>query len=248
MNRSVRLVVFGIGATCLALLYGLAVVDLPPFGTDRHPYRDHAVAAAVRHATPNVVSAVTFDQRGLDTLGEEIILLGSVVGAATLLRPGRGEREHRVEDVGRQPDAVVLVSYLMLPLTLLLGVNLVLHGHLTPGGGFQGGVVLSTGLHLLYLSGSYRALARLRPLAWYEWSEGGAAAGLAGIGLAGIATGHGLLANLLPQGRFQDFLSAGTVPVLNVVVGFAVGTAVVVLLAQFLAQALATSPRGSGGG
>jgi multicomponent Na+:H+ antiporter subunit B len=241
VSARVRLVVFGVGAAGLTLLFALAVAGLPPFGGARHPYRDLAVAASLRHATANVVSSVTFDQRGLDTLGEEVILLGSVVGATALLRPKPGEGERHVADEGRQLAAVNLTSYVFRPLTLLLGLDLMVHVHLTPGGGFQGGVVLATGLHLLYLSEGYRALQKLRPLDWYEWTEGLSTAAFAGIGIVGLVAGSGILANTLPLGVFQQLFSAGTVPLLNVVVGFAVGGGAVVLLAQFLSQALTTT-------
>ena len=246
MTARWRLAVFGTGAAALALLFALAVADLPPFGTARHPYRDLAVAAAVQHATANVVSAVTFDQRGFDTLGEEVILLGSVLGAAALLRLRPDEDDRPATDEGRQLTAVDMLAYAFRPLTLLIGLVLLVHGHLTPGGGFQGGVVLATGLHLLYLAEGYRSLQRLRPLDWYQAVEGASTAVFAALAFAGMAAGTGVLANVLPHGEFQQLLSAGTVPVLNAVAGFAVGGGVVVLLAQFLTQAVTAGERGKG--
>ncbi|MFF5290246.1 MnhB domain-containing protein [Paractinoplanes globisporus] len=238
MSRRARQAVFGTGAAVLAVLFALAAAGLPPFGGDQHPYRDRAVAAALHQATANVVASLTFDLRGLDTLGEEMILLGSVVGAVALLRPRPDEKPHADDKTSRpQQDAVALISYVFLPLTLLLGFDLLVHGHLTPGGGFQGGVVLATGLHLLYLSGGYDALRRLRPLAWYEWVEGLTTAAFA---LAGTAN----LVNFLPHGRVQQLFSAGTVPILNILVGFAVGAGAVVLLAQFLTQAITLEGEG----
>ncbi len=165
MSRRARLVLFLVAAAGVSVLYACAFFGMPAFGSSFHPYRDHAVPAAVAHATPNVVSAVNYDQRALDTLGEETILLGSVIGAAVLLRPSKEEREATtVRDGGRVLEATALVGYLLLPVTLLIGVDVVVHGHLTPDGGFQGGVVLGTAVHLLYLSGHYRALERVRPL------------------------------------------------------------------------------------
>lgn len=243
MTRGVRFVVFGLGVAGLVLLYALAVAGMPRFGTDRHPYRDLAVPAAVRHATANAVASVNFDQRALDTLGEETILLGSVVGAAALLRRSKEETERRRPESGRTPEAAVLLSYALLPATLLIGLDVVLHGHITPGGGFQGGVVLATGLHLVYLAGRYRMLQKVRPLDWYEWAEGGSTALFAGVGLAGLTTGAGFLANILPHGTFGDLLSAGTVAVLNIAVGCAVAGGAVVLLAQFLTQAIEIGQR-----
>jgi len=231
MSRRTRTAVFGAGAAVLAVLFALAVAGLPPFGNGDHPYRDLAIAAALRQATPNVVSSLTFDLRGLDTLGEEMILLGSVVGAVALLRPRRDETV-RNRSRTENNQSVALVAYVFLPLTLLIGFDLLVHGHLTPGGGFQGGVVLATGLHLLYLSGGYDALRRLRPLAWYEWVEGLTTAAFAAAGLIGVR-------NFLPHGTIQQLFSAGTVPILNILIGFAVGAGAVVLLAQFLTQAIA---------
>lgn len=248
MRRTVRLLVFLLGAAGTAALLAVAIAGMPRFGGTRHPYRDLAVAAAVRHATANAVSSVNFDQRGLDTFGEETILLGSVAGAAALLRPGRQEAEQRPAATGRTLESTRLLGYVLLPVTLMTGLDLVVHGHLTPGGGFQGGVVLATGLHLLYLAGSYQALERLRPLRLFDLGESLGAGAFVLLGLAGIASSGAFLANLIPQGRFGRLLSGGTVPVLNIAVGLEVGCAMVVLLTRFFEEEITmTRPdRGAG--
>ena len=236
MSRPLRFAVLGVGLAGVAVLLGLAFARMPGSGTTVHPYRDAAVAAAVAHRTANVVSAVNFDQRGLDTLGEETILFGSVVAVAALLRPEDDERVRPPRD-GRGPlEAARLGGYVLLPVTIVIGADVVAHGHVTPGGGFQGGVVLATGLHLLYVAGGYRSLERLRPLAWYESTEALATASFAAMGFAGLAVAGSFLAKVLPLGTFGQLLSAGTVPVLNGVVGVAVASGCVVLLAQFIQQ------------
>ena len=95
MNRTARWIVFGLGAAGLVVLFGFALVRMPVFGGTVHPYRDATVAASLAQRSPNVVSSINFDQRGLDTFGEETILLASVLGAVTLLRPGKDERRGR---------------------------------------------------------------------------------------------------------------------------------------------------------
>ena len=239
MTRRARLLVFAVGGLGLLVVLVIAIAGIPGFGAGLHPYRDRAVAAGLAQHTPNVVASVNFDLRGLDTFGEELILLASVLGAATLLRTTKEERK-REPPAPRQLPSTVLAGYLMLPVTLTLGVDVVVHGHLTPGGGFQGGVVLATGLHLLYVAGSYPALRRLRPLDWYEYGEAAGSGLFALTGLAGVVAGTGLLANLLPHGSFGSLLSTGTVPLLNVAVGIGVGAGVVVLLAAFLEAEVAT--------
>ena len=247
MTRRARFVLFLLAATAVAVLYVAGVLATPPFGSAEHPYRDRAVAAAVAHATANVVSAVNYDQRAFDTLGEETILLGSVIGAAALLRPTDQERtDSAVDDAGAVQDAVGLVGYLVLPVTLVIGLDLVAHGHLTPGGGFQGGVVLGTAVHLLYLTGRFRTLERARPVGIFTGGEALGTTAFAAVGLAGIVTGAGFLADVVPLGTFGALLSAGTVPLLNVAVGVEVASGVVVLLARFLEQALRVRQEESG--
>jgi multicomponent Na+:H+ antiporter subunit B len=241
VSRAARTLLFLAGAAGLGVFLVLAFLRCPPFGGDVHPYRDLAVPAALAHVTPNAVSSVNFDQRGLDTLGEETILLGSVLGAAVLLRPGRQETRREPPDVGRVLPVTRLAGYAMLPLALMLGLDVVAHGHLTPGGGFQGGVVLATGLHLMYVAGSYPALRRLRPVSWYEYAEALGAGAFVVLGLVGLVTSAAFLANFLPLGRFQQLFSSGTVLALSVATGFEVAAGVVVLLAQFLEQTITIS-------
>jgi multicomponent Na+:H+ antiporter subunit B len=158
-----------------------------------------------------------------------------------LLRPSQEEQLHRPPE-GRGPlEATRVVGYLMLPLTLVVGVDVVLHGHTTPGGGFQGGIVLATGLHLLYVAGRFRSLERLRPTPLFEYTEAAGVVAFAALGLATLGSAGAFLANVLPYGTFGQLLSAGTVPLLNVAVGIAVGSGGVLLLAQFLQQLILVS-------
>jgi multicomponent Na+:H+ antiporter subunit B len=238
MSRRARWLVFWLGACGIGTVFVLAVLRMPEFGGLVHPYRDRSVPAAIARSTPNVVSALNFDQRGLDTLGEETILLGSVIGATALLRVSPDERERLEGNETRVLEATRLLGYVLLPVTLVLGVDIVTHGHLTPGGGFQGGVVLATGVHLLYVAGSYRMLRSLRPLSWYKLAEAVAAGAFVVLGLTGLLLSGAFLANVLPFGVLGDLFSSGTVFALNAAVGAEVASGVVVLLAQFLAQAL----------
>lgn len=251
MSRRARMILLAAGVAGMAVLFGLAFARMPAFGSVVHLYRDLAVRGAVSHHTANVVSAVNFDQRALDTLGEETILIASVAGAAVLLRPSAEEAAARPPGTGRVLEITQLAGYLMVPVTLIVGFDVVAHGHLTPGGGFQGGVVLATGLHLLYVTGSYRALDRLRPLALYDAGDALGAGLFAALGVAGIVVTGAFLANIVPLGTFGELFSAGTVPLLSIAVGLEVACGMVVLLAHFLDQEIvvyARSRPGRGGG
>lgn len=238
MSRTVRLGVFLVGGAGVVVLAVLAVIGIPSFGNSFHPYRTAAVNESVARVSANVVSSINFDQRGLDTLGEETILLASVIGVATLLRPADDETEARPLAEGRVLESTKLFGYIMLPITLVIGLDVISHGQLTPGGGFQGGVVVGTGIHLLYVAGSYPALKRARPVRAFEWGEAIGAGAFACLGVVGIFVAGSFLANMIPLGRFGNLFSAGTVPLLSGVVGVEVASGTAVLLAKFLDQAI----------
>ncbi|MFD7258208.1 MnhB domain-containing protein [Streptomyces sp. NPDC059874] len=237
MTRAARISVFWVAALLIAAGYAAACGKLPAFGGPFHPYADRAVPAALDQRTANVVASVTFDQRGFDTLGEEFILFTSVLGAALLLRRARDERLVRPRP-GRVQPTTRLLGTLLLPIALVTGVYVVAHGQLTPGGGFQGGVVLATGLHVAYLAADYRVLRRVRPRAALDVADAIGAGAFAALGLVPLAVGAAYLENVLPLGTLGQLTSGGLVPLLNAAVGVEVGSALVVLLAAFIDQAL----------
>ncbi|MDQ0028424.1 MnhB domain-containing protein [Arthrobacter bambusae] len=239
MTRRIRLVVLVVGIVAFAAAMSLAFTGMPHFGGDIHAYRDAAVSGTYAHDTANVVSSINFDQRGFDTFGEETILFCTVVGVAALLRPVHRERRREVSDAGLVLESTGLLVYVLFPLTIVLGVNVVAHGAVTPGGGFQGGVILSTGIHLLYVGGRYSLLRKLRPLVWFQQGEALGVVLFGALGIAGAALGSALFANVIPQGQLSDFISSGTVPLFNIAVGMTVCSSVIVLLASFLDQTLA---------
>src|SRR5919204_6921674 len=171
MNRGWRIGLFLGAAVGLAVLLVWGFAGIPAFGHYRGPYGDllNAVGVRERHAT-DVVAAVVLDYRGFDTLGEEFILFASVVGVALLLRAGREEEQIDPSQLARArerpptTDAVRTLGLALVGPTVLLGLYVVAHGHLTPGGGFQGGAVLASASILVFLCGKYLTFRRLNPV------------------------------------------------------------------------------------
>ncbi len=238
MTRSARAVLLVVGLAGLGILLIVALLDAPVSGRDSHPYGDAAVRNSLRERTPNVISSINFDQRAFDTLIEASLLFAAVLGAVILLRPAPGKPEVEVTDAPEPLDAVRAAGVLLLPIVTLVGYYVVATGHLSIGGGFQGGVVLATGVHLLFLAGSYPALRRVRPLPLADLGEASGVTGYVAVGLIGLFAGGAFLANTLPLGEFNELFSAGTVDLLNVAVGVEVTSAMVLLLGEFLEQTL----------
>jgi multicomponent Na+:H+ antiporter subunit B len=245
VSRGLRLSVFGIGAAGLAALLVWGLGGLPSFGDFDGRYGQLLAHATVpeRHVT-SVIAAATFDFRGFDTLGEEFILFTAAVGVLVLLRIQRGEEEVSVEPAGRREPTTrsfgvrSLATALVGP-TLVLGIYIVAHGQLTPGGGFQGGTILMSALLLVYLAGAHLDLGRSRPIAAMEVSEGIGAAGFVLIGIGGMVLAGAFLENFLPFGKVGSLLSGGDIPLMNLAVGVEVMGALVVL-GEMLDQRLLT--------
>ena len=245
MTSTQRTWLFLTGAAGLAVFLLWGYVGLPDFGDFQGPYGLllNEVSVPERHIT-DVVTAVNFDYRGFDTLGEEFILFAAVVGVAILLRAQRDEEERPPVETAfgrtapRTSDAVRTLAIALVGPTVVTGIYIVAHGHLTPGGGFQGGVVLATGLLLVYLAGEYIFLRGWRRSPQSRWARRSGGAAFAVIGMAGLIAGATYLENVLPLGEIGRLNSAGTVPLINLAVGLEVAAGFVLILIEFLEQTL----------
>ncbi len=250
MSVTGRLRLFAVGALGLAALLGWAISGLPAFGTFHGAYAllIDRVVVAQRHAT-DAITAVNFDYRALDTLGEEFILFASVVGLAVLLRELRDERERPTADARDKHRfqgtsfALRAVALTLVGPVVALSLYVSLHGALTPGGGFQGGVVGAAALLLVFLGGSYLAMKRISPHALVELAEAGGAAGYGLVGLGGMVFAAAFFQNFLGFGTPAQLLSAGTMPVSSMAIGLEVAGAFVLLWSEFFDQALVIGPR-----
>src|SRR5207248_2325130 len=103
LTRRARLWLFAPALAGLMALLVWGLTGLPHFGHYRGPYGKVLAKVAVpeRRAT-DIVSSVTFDYRGFDTLGEEIILFTAALGLVVLLREQRGEEQEPEGEEGEE--------------------------------------------------------------------------------------------------------------------------------------------------
>lgn len=252
MSRRARLALFAVAAAALAVTLGVGLAGLPPFGSQLTSYARmlNEVASRQRHVT-DVVSAITFDYRGVDTLFEEFILLAAVAGISVLLRPLSDEVRELPAD--KAPDraipppspAVWLLAVLLSSLLVLIGLETVTHGVLTPGGGFQAGVILASALYVVYLGTNYATVERFQPDPLLEASDGVGALGYVVIGLLGLLAGEAFLSNVVGLGGTGNMIAGGTIALLNLTVGLEVAGGFAILASEFLDQTaiIRTRPR-----
>ncbi len=258
MRIPARRALFLLAAAGMAFFLARGVIHMSPFGHYSGVYglTLNRIAVPQRHVT-DVVASVNFDYRGIDTIGEEFILFVSVTGVVLLLRMQREEAEQSEQSAEQaeqdeQPEQVAgqqvalprwspavnaLCQVLVAP-TVVLGLYIISHGHLTPGGGFQGGAVLASAFLLLFLGGEYAALTALIPTEFASAADGFGAGGFVVIGFVGLALGGVFLYNALPLGPVGVIYSSGMIPLINLSVGAEVGAGYVLILLEFLRQSL----------
>src|SRR3954452_18082450 len=241
------LMLAGLAGFLAFVLWGAA--GLPAFGHYQGPYGllVNSVVHTERQVT-NAVAALVFDYRGYDTLGEELILFVSVVGVTTLLREQRGEHISGREAVHLpdSSDALRVFGVLAVGTTLLIGLYIVAHGALTPGGGFQGGVILGAAVLLVYLAGEFVMTRWLEPGTLMEVLHAAGAAGLALLALGGLMAGGAYFHDFLYTGTVGLLNSGGIIPLGNAAVGLEVMGATLLLASELLEQTLIVKDGGEG--
>jgi multicomponent Na+:H+ antiporter subunit B len=253
VTRGVRLGLFLVAAAGLLTVLLIGFTGLPSFGHAQELYGAivNRTEPTLRHAT-DIVTALNFDIRAFDTQGEEFILFVSVAGVTLLLRHLRDEDEQDQPAPGIEEhafagasDGLKLSSLILIPLIVAFGAYLVFHGQLTPGGGFQGGVVLAAAPVAILLAGRYLSMKAVAPKRLAESADAIGAASYALIGLGGLIFAGVFLKDFLPLGSPGKLLSGGMMPLNSIAIGLEVTGAFLMTWSEFLDQTMIAPPSGS---
>jgi multicomponent Na+:H+ antiporter subunit B len=240
MTERARRVLFFFPGAVVLLLYACAAHNLPSWGSYRGPYGD-AVARVVvyeRHTT-DIVNAINYDYRAFDTLGEEFILFTAAIGVAMLLRREENTPTRpagKLQDEPALSDTVRSVNHPALLITTVFGLYIGLHGQLTPGGGFQAGVILATAGVLMYVCENTSVFHRITSHAAVEITEALGAGSYAIIGIAPLLAGLPFLCNFIPLGTTGDVFSSGTIALISACVGVEVTAAFLLVVFIYLQE------------
>jgi multicomponent Na+:H+ antiporter subunit B len=182
---------------------------------------------------PNVITGILLTYRGFDTLGEVAVLFMVAAGVGLVL----GDRTQRRDGVPAKSEAIVPSTEvvrngaaILFPLISIFAAYIIMNGHLSAGGGFQGGAIIASGVMLLLLA---------NPEYLVDHDFLGVTESLAGVlyvlaGIAGLIFAGGFLdSRMLPLGQFGAFFSAGAIPIISVLLGVKVGCELGVIIDRF---------------
>lgn len=165
----------------------------------------------------NAVTSVVVYFRGFDTLGEIAVLFIASLGIGLML-----SGNEKCEIKAQSNVMLQSASKFLFPIITLYGIYVMSYGHLSPGGGFQGGVIIASGVLLLLISHKsfevpHTLIVALETLAGVAYVL---------IGLIGLFTMDLFLGNFLPNdmSNMGMLLSGGIIPVIYIIVGIKVGS------------------------
>ena len=136
----------------------------------------------------------------------------------------------------RRNSILISCTNLVLPILLTLGLYIIIHGHLSPGGGFQGGVLIAGAIALIYIGYGFKGVKKGIASNTFKIAEDLGVLGfiiLAFIGLIGSGVFFG---NVLEKGNPGDLFSSGSIFLMNFAVGFKVFAGISFLIIIMLAN------------
>ncbi|NJE11514.1 MnhB domain-containing protein [Thermococcus sp. LS2] len=162
MKRLIPLIII------LIAIFGLACYIAPklPQQTELRPlgefYLENSYFGDYSAKSPEVVTAILWDYRGVDTLFETSVFFLAIIGSLTLFRLNKKQEKEAKQKLEEFSGGLTLVikdvTKVIVAMILAVSASIALHGHLTPGGGFQGGSALAVAPLLIIAAYSKYAL------------------------------------------------------------------------------------------
>lgn len=224
----------------LAVIAVLVVTafELPTFGSAVNPavntvYERYVGQGIKDTGAVNLVAAMILDYRAFDTLGESFVLFTALISVIMLIRAA-GQKDETLATIPKEHSLILqYIAKAVVPFVLVLGIYVVLNGHLSPGGGFSGGAIIGAGISLYavafgvsevrkFFSFKTFSICSSIALLFYCLAKGYSFF----MGAQGLETG-------IPLGKPGSLLSGGLILPLNICVGIVVACTIYGLYALF---------------
>ena len=215
---------FGLSALFVLTILNILLQNIP---TKIKTAGDQLLQLNATEGVANAVTTVVVYFRGFDTLGEIAVLFIASLGIGLML--------HSDNKCNLKKDSNFMLqvgSKLLFPLIMVYGIYVMVYGHLSPGGGFQGGVIIASGVLLLLISFKEFEV----PHGVIELLETFAGVSYVVIGLIGLLVLDTFLGNFLPHdiSDMGMLLSGGIIPIIYIIVGIKVGSEMSIIVQNLI--------------
>jgi multicomponent Na+:H+ antiporter subunit B len=221
-----------IGALLVLLLY--VIGNMPGMGDEDTPTNRNVIPRYLEKAeeecgTTNVITGVILNYRGYDTMGEVTVIFTGLAGVLAIIGRERKGRNYAYTDFSEIHSSVIVRTAVgfLVPFILLFSIYTILHGDISPGGGFQGGAIIGASLIIFTtIFGLWESTTRIPQLLRFPL-EGAALLSFFTVGVVGMLGGGNFLTYMLPRLATSLQPAVRTWLTLVVEIGIGVGGAMV---------------------
>ncbi len=205
---------FALSGAFILTILSVLLQNIP---TKIHTAGDELLKINTNEGVANAVTTVVVYFRGFDTLGEIAVLFIASLGIGLML-----ESNSKCDIKANSNFILQTGAKLLFPIIVLFGIYVMIYGHLSPGGGFQGGVIVASGVLLLLIA--YRHFEVPHKVIIVLETFAGVSYVL--IGLMGLLVLDIFLGNFLPNNmqNMGMLISGGIIPIIYIIVGIKVGS------------------------
>ncbi len=225
----------------LGLVLVIAEADFPGFGDAFTPASLHVSPYYITqtlHDTnvPNMVTSVLADYRGFDTMFETAVIFTAGLAVIAILRRLQSDSRSAppgpyIISEGYKDTIIRFIARQLAPFIQLFALYVVAHGHHSPGGGFQGGVILGASFILLAISYDFKLVLGIMNERWNVLLGNLGVLIYAGIGFLCLLLGanfldYSMLSKVLPA---TDKIMARSHGMLGIEIGVAIAVMAIVI-------------------
>ncbi|WP_408955637.1 hydrogen gas-evolving membrane-bound hydrogenase subunit E [Natroniella sp. ANB-PHB2] len=219
----------------VVILSSLLLMTFLSLSTADYDLSEHYINYGVEETKAlNLVTAILFDYRAFDTLGEATVIF-AVASTIAFLVP----KQTASMISARFSIIMQQTTSLLIPFLFVIGSYIIAYGHISPGGGFAGGVILAVITILITITFGIRYSDRqVRPRI-KSFMESFGAMGFVLLGLLGIMMGGNFLANAkagFDLGVPGDLISSGIIPHINLMTGLKVAAGLSIMFNSLIKE------------